>query len=321
MKNTSLIVIGGLNTDLVATGIKQFPAPGQHVFGKELIIGPGGKSRNIAAMAGNLLPKNCVAMIGRTAEDKYGLWRPPLEALQSAGVSTDYIHIVPSEATQKLPGIALIPVNEQGENQIFVLPGVNDDFDNHDIDAARQLFDIVANNNGFLAVTLECPFETAKYAIQKAGQSGIKVVLDPGGVDPAVDIESLLGLGIFLFKPNEHEAKIITGIEVTDFASAQQAAEKLQELGAVNVLITHGKHGAYLFGESGASQLPIPSLMPGPVKDSTGCGDQTMAALCAYLQESYSLEEAARLAVMAGTLQFYKSGIQPITKQEIEARL
>ena len=48
------IVIGSLNTDLVATGIKQFPTPGEHVYGKELLIGAGGKSRNIADMIAHL---------------------------------------------------------------------------------------------------------------------------------------------------------------------------------------------------------------------------------------------------------------------------
>ncbi len=75
------IVIGSLNTDLVATGIKQFPNVGEHVYGKELLIGAGGKSRNIADMIAHLAPKNTVAMVGRTIKDPYGLWKLPMDAL------------------------------------------------------------------------------------------------------------------------------------------------------------------------------------------------------------------------------------------------
>ena len=43
-----------------------------------------------------------------------------------------------------------------------------------------------------------------------------------------------------------------------------------------------------------------------------------MAALCAYLQAGQSVEEAAEVAILAGTLQFHRKGIQPICKKEIE---
>ena len=122
------IVIGSLNTDLVATGIKQFPKPGEHVYGKELLIGPGGKSRNIADMLAHLAPKDSVAMVGRTVKDPYGLWRQPMDALAKVGVNTDYVNVLEYEAVNKLPGIGLIRVDLQGNSQIFVLPGVSDDF-------------------------------------------------------------------------------------------------------------------------------------------------------------------------------------------------
>src|SRR5580700_883133 len=101
------IVIGSLNTDLVAVGIKKFPKPGEHVYGKELRIGPGGKSRNIADMIAHLAPANSVAMIGRTVRDSYGLWKQPMEALAKINVNTDYVTILDNSESQKLPAIAL----------------------------------------------------------------------------------------------------------------------------------------------------------------------------------------------------------------------
>ena len=225
------IVIGSLNTDLVATGIKQFPKPGEHVYGKELLIGAGGKSRNIADMIAHLSPANNVAMIGRTIKDPYGLWRVPIDALHKVGVNIDYVNILDYADVQKLPGIALIPVDQQGNNQIFVLPGISDDFSVSDIDNATELFEKVGKNNGTLVLTLECPLPTAIHAVQLANTYGLKVLFDPGGIETDSDITELIKAGVYLIKPNEHEAKILTGVDVTDFETAKQAAEKLHEQG------------------------------------------------------------------------------------------
>lgn len=311
------IVIGSLNTDLVATGIKQFPKPGEHVYGKELLIGAGGKSRNIADMIAHLVPENTVAMVGRTVKDPYGLWKLPMDALAKATVNTDHVNVLSYEEVNKLPGIALIPVDEQGNNQIFVLPGISDDFSPSDIDNAVSLFKAVGANSGSLVLTLECPLDTAVHAIKQANEYGLKVLFDPGGLQVGDNLDELIQAGIFLIKPNEHEAKMLTDIEVTDFKTAQQAAAKLQSMGIQNVFITHGVNGAYLFTETDQEHIPVPNVEVGNEKDETGCGDQTMAATCALLQDGKSLIEAAQLAVLAGTLQFYKSGIKPISKKEL----
>lgn len=311
------IVIGSLNTDLVATGIKQFPKPGEHVYGKELRIGPGGKSRNIADMLANLAPKDSVAMVGRTVKDPYGLWKLPMDALANVGVNTEFVNVLDYETAQKLPGIALIPVNEQGSNQIFVLPGVSDDFSVADIDNAGSLFESVGANSGTLVLTLECPLDTATYAVKQANKLGLKVMFDPGGIEADTDLTELIKAGIYLIKPNEHEAKMLTGVEVTDLESAKLAAKKLQERGVGNVLITAGVEGAYLFSQSLQVHIPIPEVNAGNEKDETGCGDQTMAALCALLQDGKPIKEAAELAILAGTLQFHRTGIQPVKKDEL----
>lgn len=316
-KPMQTIVIGSLNTDLVATGIKQFPKPGEHVYGKELLIGAGGKSRNIADMIAHLVSENTVAMIGRTVKDPYGLWKLPMDALAKSAVNTDYVNVLNYEEANKLPGIALIPVDEQGSNQIFVLPGISDDFSPGDIDSASSLFETVGANEGYLVLTLECPLDTAVHAVKEANRHGLKVLFDPGGLQVSESIDELIKAGVFLIKPNEHEAKMLTGIEVNDFETAKQAADKLQAKGIKNVFITHGIKGAYLFTESDQVQVPIPQVEAGNEKDETGCGDQTMAATCALLQDGKSLKEAASLAVLAGTLQFHKLGIQPITRKEL----
>jgi ribokinase len=311
------VVIGGLNTDIVALGIKDFPAPGGYVLADKMHIGPGGKSRNIADMLAHLLPPQSVAMAGRTTKDPYDLWKLPVEALKKSAVNTDYIYI--DEFNGKdMPGLCLIPVTKEGKNQIFFAPGIRYKFSPEDIDKAQPLFNAAAKQNGVLVMSLECPVPTAAYAINKAHNLGIKVICDPGGIEAGTNFMPVLKAGVFLLKPNEDEAELMTGIKPINEQSAQQAANKLQAYGIENVMITLGVKGAYLFTPSESIYIPIPNVKAGEVKDETGCGDQTTAALSASLIAGKNLKEAARIAVGAGTLQFHKPGIQPVTTDELK---
>jgi sugar/nucleoside kinase (ribokinase family) len=87
--------------------------------------------------------------------------------------------------------------------------------------------------------------------------------------------------------------------------------------GVHNVLITDGANGAYLFGDGLHEHIEVPKVMAGGQPDSTGCGDQVMAALCALLCDDWELVDAASLAVRAGTIQFYRTGIQPLSLEKI----
>jgi ribokinase len=311
------IVIGGLNTDIIGLGVNEIIGPSELTLGGELLIGPGGKSRNIAQMIATYLGKDSTAMIGRSCRDPYSIWEAPVKALQEAGVNTDFIKVLNYTETKRFPGVALIPVDKQGRNQIYVLPGVNDDFCAADIDEAEDLFTTVGNNNGVLAFSLELPLPTAIHALKKAAKKNIKVILDPGGIDKNTDYTELLQQKIFLLKPNEHEAKILTGVDVTDFASAKKAAEELFNLGIENVLITHGEKGAYLFAKDFAQHIPIPQITEIEIKDETGCGDQVAAVVAAEIASGSDLLSSAQTAIKAGTLQFYRVGIQPVKRQDI----
>ncbi len=315
MKDHLIIVPGGLNTDIIGLGVEKLLAPGELTLGGKLKIGPGGKARNMAQMAAAYLGEDTVAMIGRSSKDPFGLWKIPLQSLNDAGVDTTFIKVLSfEEAGQKYPGIALIPVDEKGRNQIYVLPGINEDFSTQDVEEARELF----RNEGqkkILLLALEIPLETAKYCIQKAASNGIRVVLDPGGMSaPAAEI---FDEKIFLLKPNEHETKILTGLPVDDFESAKKAADILLSKGIQNILITHGAEGSYLFNNDVSLHIRVPVVEDSTVHDETGCGDQVTAIMASGLAEGRDLIEAAELAVQAGTLQFNKAGVQPISRQEL----
>lgn len=319
MNKTSakMIVVGGLNTDIVAAGVDTLLGPGELSRSGEIFIGPGGKSSNIARMSACLLGPERVFMVGRTSRDPYGLWEVPVKALRDAGVNTDHVVTEGMERSGKFPGIALIPVNRSGENQIYCVPGINDDFSAADLDRAETLFEGSAKE-GILALTLEMPLDTAVHAVRKARTHRLRVVLDPGGINPSQDVQGILQEGIHCVKPNEHEAEILTGVGVVDFASAHKAAQALLARGITNVLITHGAKGAYLFSRDTAEHIPIPCVADAKESDETGCGDQVTAVLCSETLQGKTIREAARRAVCAGTLQFHRRGIQPVHAEELE---
>ena len=316
--NLSIIVIGGLNTDIVALGAKKLLKSGEHTYADKLHIGAGGKSRNIAQMIAALSIKKNVAMMGKSSKDPFGLWKFPIDSLKEAGVNIEYVTIASFEETKQFPGIALIPVDKQGRNQIYVLPGINNEFLSKDIDNASNLFQTIAKNKGMLVLTLELPCQTALYAIKKANKLDIKVLFDPGGIDEEQNYTELLKQNIYLLKPNEHEATVLTGVEVNDYKTSKKAAEKMLQQGVQNVFITIGSQGGYFFNNKIEKHIPIPDIKASNTKDETGCGDQAMATFAVAINEGKTEIEAATTAILAGTLQFYNPGIQPVTRSDLK---
>lgn len=321
MGTIRVIVPGALNTDIIAVGVPYLPGEGEDVYSRELIITAGGKARNIAEMIAVLASPGTVAMLSRTSRDPFGLWKPPVEALEAAGVNTDCVFVADYAENGPLPGIALVSVDTAGRRNASIYNAVLADFSTADIDRARDLLEAVARNSGFLVLTLEIPMKTAAYAISLAVSLGIRVILDPGGLrhDAVPDdlFGHLHGQPIYLIKPNEHEAKLLSGIDVTGHESARRAAAMLRDLGAENVLITHGAQGGYLFGDGIGEHIPVPDNAASGQADATGCGDQVTAGLCASLCDGATLPSAARFAIAAGTLQFSRVGVRPLTRADM----
>ncbi|MCD6408123.1 bifunctional hydroxymethylpyrimidine kinase/phosphomethylpyrimidine kinase [bacterium] len=314
-------VFGSMNTDIIAYGVKRFLNPGEQTVGGVLKIGPGGKSRNIAQMISVLLGKGKVAMVSKTVKDNFNLWKVPLDALKKYGVITDFIKVAEFKKEEKFPGIAIIPVDRKGRNQIYVLPGINEEFSRKDIDDVTSLFDILKTNQGIIVLTFEMPYETSLYIVEKAKKYGIKVMIDPGGIEKGKKYRKLLK-GCYFLKPNEFEAEILTGIKVNNFKTAKLAGNKLLDYGIDNVLITCGKKGGYFFSKGIYEYIKVPDLkIKSEYRDETGCGDQVSAAVVYGIVKRKNIFETVKEAILAGCLQFYKRGINPVKKSEIKEAL
>ena len=106
---------------------------------------------------------------------------------------------------------------------------------------------------------------------------------------------------VHILKVNEHEAKVLTGLD--DF---QAAARQLAEWGVKEVLLTLGSEGSIIYAEN--SFYYIPAYPPKEVVDATGCGDTYMLGYLYMRNKGVSYEEAGCFAAALSTVKLEKSG-------------
>jgi len=297
----SILVIGSANTDMVVK-TSQFPTPGQTVLGGQFFMFPGGKGANQAVAAAKL--GGNVTFIAKLGKDIFG--DESLNGFQSTGMDTRYI----LRDDQAPSGVALITVNEKGENHIVVAPGANHTLSPDNLDQGELSF----MQSEWILMQLEIPMETIVYAADKAEKLGKRIVLNPA---PAQPLPAELFGKLFLFTPNQTEAGFYTGVNVTDMDSARKAAGILLKKGVANVVITMGSKGAYFSNAS--EELLIPTPVVNAV-DTTAAGDVFNGALCVGLAEDLTWKEALTRACKAAAFSVTRMGAQSSapTQEELD---
>lgn len=295
-------IVGSLNMDLIALS-PRIPQPGETIIGRSFHTAPGGKGANQAVAAAQLGAQ--VSMIGSVGEDAFA--DSLLENLASTGVDHKFVTRDQENAT----GVALIVVDDQGENSIVVASGANMHLKPADLESAEEA---IAQAD-VLLLQLEVPLDTVTRAAELARAHQVTVVLNPA---PARALpKELLRLVDFLI-PNETETALLSGMLVRSQEEIEAAAESLRNLGVGNVILTLGERGALLTA-SGQSVL-YPAFKVNPV-DTTAAGDAFMGAFAVALGEGVSLPDAIRFGNAAGALATTKLGAQPSlpTRAEVES--
>ena len=146
----------------------------------------------------------------------------------------------------------------------------------------------------------------------------IMEMLDGRGIRIVVDAEKDLLLNVlkyhpFLIKPNNHELGQMFGVTVTTDEDIAAYAGKLQEMGAVNVLVSMAKDGAILVAEDGS--IYRQGVARGTVKNSVGAGDSMVAGFIAGYLETGDYRYALKLGTACGGATAFSDGIG--TKQDI----
>ena len=292
MKNRKkILVVGSSNTDMVVKS-RHLPRPGETVLGGDFLMNPGGKGANQAVAAAKL--GGDVTFMAKVGEDVFG--KEAKAGLEQYGINTSAILVDENNPS----GVALIMVNDQGENSISVALGANGHLTPEDI---LQLGSFIASAD-FILIQLEIPLLTVEKVVALSAELGKKVILNPA---PAQQLSEALLSSIYLITPNESEATHLTNIEVTDEKSARQAAEVLRRIGVLSVIITLGEKGAYVFSDEVEELIPAPKAH---AVDTTAAGDTFNGALAVALSEEKSLKEAVEFANKAAAFSVTRLGAQ-----------
>jgi ribokinase len=268
------------------------PGAGETVIGGTFSMAAGGKGANQAVAAARAGGR--VTFISRVGSDTFG--EKAIAGFIKEGLETD--HIVMD--TKAASGIALILVDQSGENSIGVASGANAEISADDIVKAR---DAIVSSEVFLT-QLEIPLAAVEAGIREAHTAGIPVVLNPA---PSQPLRSELLSQVTVLTPNENEAEQLTGANIRDDAGTVQAARSLLNRGVQSVVITLGARGAYIADPRHGEFVPA---FPVRAVDTTAAGDVFNGTLAVALAERATLREAAVFASAAAALSVTTLGAQ-----------
>jgi len=302
MNAKKIVVVGSCNTDMVVKS-NRIPVPGETILGGNFMMNPGGKGANqavaVARMGAN------ITFISKTGNDLFG--RQSVEMYSEENINTDFIFSDPN-----LPsGVALIMVDNNGENCIVVASGANASLSTQDIDKAKD----VIESADILLMQLEIPIETVEYAAKMAYRKGIKVILNPA---PAAFLSNELMSYLYAIIPNNSEAELLSGIKVADWETAKQAADIIGAKGVDVVVITLGSKGALIKDGELYYEVPVEKI---DAIDTTAAGDTFCGAFCVGLSEGLSVEDAVRIANKAAGITVTREGAQAAIPYRKEIQL
>ncbi len=287
----SIVVIGSSNTDMVIK-TTNLPQPGETMLGGDFFMNAGGKGANQAVAAARLGGK--IIFFAKVGNDVFGEQAKAL--FKNEGIDPSFIL-----TDNRFPsGVALITVDQKGENCIVVAPGANNALSAGDLEQQKM----VIEKASVILVQLEIPRETVEYVTKTAAETGIRIVLNPA---PACQLTDELLARINIITPNQKEAEMLTGIKVSDNKSAQAAALALNQKGIQTVIITLGSAGALLFHENAFTNIKAPVVKP---VDTTAAGDVFNGALVVALSEGMSMINAVQFACKAAAISVTRLGAQ-----------
>jgi ribokinase len=264
----SIAVVGSVNLDLVAS-VSRLPRPGETLTGAELQYIPGGKGANQAVAAARLGAE--VRFVGAVGEDDFG--RRAVSELRAAGVDLTGLQVV-----QAPTGIALILVDDGGENQIVVMPGANHALVPEGVDVGAP---------DALLCQLEIRDDAIEAGLRRTPDAFFCLNAAPARAVPSAVLERA-------------DLIVANTLELEALGSSPMGALFAVTLGADGALLLEN-------GEEVARAVP-PSV---DAVDGTAAGDAFTACLVVSLLEGRDREDALRRACAAGAIAASRRGAQP----------
>jgi ribokinase len=256
----------------------KLPAPGETVLGSRLAYAPGGKGGNQAVAARRMGAE--VRFVGACGRDGFG-------DQVAAALAADGIDLNGLARLEMETGVALIVVDDDGENQIVALPGANDHVAVPDPQPAMDVW--VTDGQ------VPAPVAAGVLEVARATGASTLVVPAPAGLLPAELVA-------------QFDVAIVNETELAALGGHRPAA----------IVLTLGARGARILPDG--PELPA---LPARVVDTTGAGDCLTGAVAAALAEGQPLDDAVGLGLAAASICVERHGCQPAmpTRAEAELRL
>lgn len=274
-----VLVVGSINVDVVVS-VTRLPAAGETLHGTSVAHLPGGKGANQAVALARLGLE--VALVGAVGPDA------SLEDLTDEGVDVSAVARVAAPT-----GLALITVEDSGENTIVVVAGANA------LVQAPLSVDADA-----VVLQLEIPLQVVAATVLAARAAGALVVLNAA---PALEVPAQVLRDVDVLVVNATEALLMAGAR-----EPVEAARVLRPLVRQGVVVTLGASGCLVLGDGLVSVPGVPAV----AVDAVGAGDAFVGALTCGLLEGLGLAEAAALACRAGALAVAVRGARSAPSRE-----
>ncbi|MCX0384190.1 ribokinase [Clostridium perfringens] len=291
-----ICVLGSMNMDLVLK-VKDMPKVGETILSKSFQKIAGGKGANQAVAAKRSGAE--VFMISKIGKDENG--RELRDKLVEDNIDVKYVFEDRIEPT----GMALIMVNDNGNNSIIVNAGSNMTLTKDEIHSAENLI----KESDIIISQFETPEDITIEAFKIAKENGKVTILNPA---PAKKIKDELLNYTDIIVPNETEAELLTGIEIKDIEDAKKAGEIFLGKGVKFAIITLGEKGAALIGKDFCEIVPAYRVN---AIDTTAAGDSFIGGLSSKLDTKNlgreTLSSSIRFGNKVSSIAVQRKGAQP----------
>jgi ribokinase len=245
-----VVVFGSINLDLVA-GVQRLPRPGETLTARAFGSSPGGKGANQALAARRAGAQ--VALYGAVGNDNFA-------DAALALLRHDHVDVTGVRIAAAPTGVALIHLDEVGENSITLVPGANalitDDW----------VPQTALRSGNTVVMQLEVPLASVAALARRARDGGARVVLNAA---PAMALTPVLAADVDVLVVNQHEAAMLAAASHLAEPPAQFAAAWATRFGGAAV-VTLGADGLVAATDNQIITLHAPAV---DVVDTVGAGD------------------------------------------------